>query len=99
MRSICHDWSDAKTHEILTQIAKAMEPGYSRLLINDWILPDQNAPLLPCLVDLQMMVIAGGGMERTESQWKALIEGVEGLEIEKFWNIEEAVEGLIECIK
>lgn len=49
-------------------------------------------------MDLQM--IAFGGMERTERQWRSLLEG-EGLRIERFVRPEEGVqvpECLIVCV-
>ena len=99
MHFICHDWSDQRTHDILSNIAEAMTPEYSRLLINDHILPDVGAAVIPSLLDVNMMILLSG-MERTESQWKALIGGVHGLEIRKFWKIDgDDVEGLVECVR
>ena len=49
-------------------------------------------------MDLQM--IAFGGMERTERQWRQLLEG-EGLRIERFVRPDEGAqipECLIECV-
>lgn len=74
-----------------------MEPGYSRILINDWVLPDTGAPLLPALLDIQMMAVLSG-MERTESQWKELLDSV-GLKIVKIWSSGKEVEGLIEAVR
>jgi len=37
------------------------------------------------------------GMERTEIQWRELLESV-GLEIVKFWTINKETEGLIEAV-
>ena len=54
-RSIMHDWPDQKCKEILKSTVSAMKPGYSRLLINEWILPDSNAALYPSLLDINMM--------------------------------------------
>jgi len=67
LRSIPHDHSDAKCREILQNIIKAMKPGYSKLLIFEWILPDMGSPLYPALLDLNMLALLSG-MERTETQ-------------------------------
>jgi len=96
-RSICHDWPDSKCRELLSNTVAAMEPGYSRMLINDWVLPDTGSPLMPALLDINMIACLSG-MERTESQWKELLESV-GLEILKFWASGKEVEGLIEAIR
>ena len=74
-----------------------MEPGYSKMLINDWVLPDTGSPLVPALLDIQMLVVLSG-MERTETQWKHLLASV-GLEIVKFHTIGKEVEGLIEAVR
>jgi len=95
MRSICHDWSDERAAALLKNTVEAIEPGYSRLLINDWVVPDTGSPLLPALLDLQMMAMLSG-IERTETQWKGLL-GEVGLEIVNFWSVGVEVEGLIEC--
>lgn len=74
-----------------------MLPGYSKLLIFEWVLPDIGTPLYPALLDINMLALLSG-MERTTSQWKALLDSV-GLEIVKFWTIDNETEGLIEAVK
>ena len=74
-----------------------MEPGYSKILVNDWVLPDSGSPLLPALLDIQMLAIFSG-MERTQPQWKELLGSV-GLEIVKFHTIGKETEGLIEAVR
>ncbi|TVY82569.1 hypothetical protein LSUE1_G002071, partial [Lachnellula suecica] len=44
-----------------------MTPGYSRLLVFEWVLPDTGAPLYPALLDINMMALLAG-MERSEMQ-------------------------------
>ncbi|KAL9055588.1 MAG: hypothetical protein Q9162_003485 [Coniocarpon cinnabarinum] len=60
LRSILHDWADSKCLEILKRIGEAMEPGYSKLLLNEFILPAENVPLYPALLDINMMAILNG---------------------------------------
>lgn len=70
----------------------------SKLVISDFLLPLTDAAPFETLMDLQM--IAFGGMERTERQWRSLLEG-EGLRIESFVRPEEAAqvpECLIVCV-
>lgn len=74
-----------------------MEPGYSKILINDWVLPDTGSPLLPALMDIQMIIVLSG-IERTQRQWKDLLESV-GLEVVKFHSLGKEVEGLIEAVR
>ena len=74
-RHIFHDWPDAACRQILLNTLPAMAAaGHSRLVIVDNVLPDMGAGVLPAMRDIAMMVL--GGCERTESQWRALLEGV-----------------------
>lgn len=74
-----------------------MAPGYSKLILGEFILPNTDAPFLASGFDWQMMVLHSG-MERSERQWRELIEGV-GLEIVDFWQGKEGGEGIIEVVK
>lgn len=84
MRSILHDWDDDNVGKILRNIIPAMKKGYSRLLINEWVIPDVGAALYPCLQDMNMMALFSG-MERTESHFKGLLEAA-GLQLLKVWG-------------
>ena len=46
MHMILHDWSDKYSRTILERLRDSMKTGYSRILINDAILPDQTCPLM-----------------------------------------------------
>lgn len=78
-----------------------MKPGHSKLLIFEFILPDLNAAMWPALLDIQMMASLSG-MERTESQWKELLDSV-GLEVVKFWKSSSKgsmeQQGLVEAVR
>jgi phosphoribulokinase len=39
---IIHDWPDSDCIKIMEKIRDAMTPGYSRLLLNDAVLPDMK---------------------------------------------------------
>ena len=70
-----------------------MEKEYSRLLINEFVLPDVGCDLHPALLDIMMMTLACG-IERTEGQWRGLLDSV-GLEIVNIWS-SPGVESVIE---
>ena len=74
-----------------------MELGYSKILINEWVLPDTDCSLRPALLDIHMLAVPIG-MERTQTQWKELLESV-GLEVVKFHSGGKEVEGLIEAVR
>jgi hypothetical protein len=95
LRYIFHDWPDHSCIEILKHIAAAMTPGYSKLLIFEWILPAQGVPLYPALLDINMMAVLNG-MERTDEQWRTLLSKA-GLKIISFHKSREDAEGLIEA--
>lgn len=77
LRHIFHDWPDSASLAILRQIVAAMLPT-SRIVIADMVLPDTGASLLGSLLDVGMMTVAG--MERTERQWRKLLNTV-GLQV------------------
>ncbi len=66
----------------------------SRILITDTVVPELEAPRHVALQDINMMSFAG--MERTQSQWKDLLEGV-GLQVRKFWTNEGNLQNVIEA--
>ena len=95
LRSIFHDWPDEACRTILRGLKPAMRPGYSKLIINDWVIPEQRAPLYPSLLDINMLALFSS-MERTASQFQALLES-EGFEIVQVHAIPET-EGCIEAV-
>lgn len=94
---IFHDWSDHHCHQILTQIAAAMKPGYSKLILGEFILPNTETPLLAAGFDLQMMALHSS-MERSERQWRALLEGA-GLTVAKISSPLGMGEGIVEAVR
>ncbi|RYP75811.1 hypothetical protein DL770_007328 [Monosporascus sp. CRB-9-2] len=92
---IMHDWSDDVCLKILAHTTAAMTKGYSKLLLNEFILPDQGCPLFLSGFDLQMMTMHAA-QERTKSQWEALLSKA-GLKVNKFWVPENGGEGIVEA--
>ncbi|KAI1181015.1 S-adenosyl-L-methionine-dependent methyltransferase [Nemania sp. FL0916] len=95
-RSIFHDWPDAECVKILKNTAAAMKPGYSKLLMSEFVLPSNNTPLYPALLDINMMAVLNG-MERTEAQFTELLDAA-GLKVVKFWSVGAETEGLVEAM-
>lgn len=90
-----HDWSDDNCRIILNHTIAAMERGYSKILIEDYIVPDQNAGVKETLIDMVVMVWCPG-IERTRQQWTDLLQSV-GLTIGNFWLRDEHNKGIIEA--
>lgn len=96
LHSILHDWPDDRCVEIVGRIRDAMAPGYSRLIVNEHVIPAAGANWEATSVDIYMMGLFGA-RERTEEDWRALLEGRCGLRIRGIWNPGNGVEGVIEC--
>lgn len=89
-----HNWSDAKSTQILLRIVEAMDPEYSTLLIDDYVLPDTGAELRAAEMDI-LMWLHTAGLERTVSQWESLFRTV-GLELVKIWHSVRGNESVLE---
>ena len=88
MSHILHDWSVDQCTAILKNCHNAMKPD-SKLLIVEMIVPTGNQPSIAKLLDLEMLVTTGG-KERTESEYKMLLES-SGFQLTKIVSIEESV--------
>lgn len=95
MHSVLHDWADADCRRILSNLAQAMKPGYSKILINENVIPSTNAYWETTSLDIIMMADFAS-QERTEKQWRELTASV-GLKIVNIWTRRRGVESLIEC--
>lgn len=90
-----HDWSDEPATQILQMLKDAFEPGYSKLLIYDHVVPDKSAHPHATCYDLTMMALVAG-LERTESQWRALLTSV-GYKVIKIWTSPLAAQSIVEA--
>lgn len=91
-----HDWSDDKCRQILIHLANAMTKSYSKLLIEEFILPDQGCPLLSAVWDIEMMAILSS-MERTRDHWRELLSSA-GYEIKDFRLPPGDGQGIVEAM-
>ena len=71
MKTVIHDWSDELSVKILTNCQKAMKPD-SKLLLIEMVIPEERKPHASFFMDLNMMVLTHGGMERTEAEYREL---------------------------
>ena len=93
---ILHNWADEEAKKILVNTACAMLKELSRLFINEIVLPDIGCPVFPAVMDLHMMSVHTG-VERTESQWRELLDSA-GLTVRKVWPAPGAGEAIIEAV-
>lgn len=61
-----------------------MTPGYSKLFLNESVIPDENCPALFAAHDMNMMAILAG-IKRSRSQWIDLLHSV-GFEDVSVWT-------------
>lgn len=75
MKWILHDWEDREAARILEACRRAMAAS-AELIVIERVLPERLGAkdLEVAMADLQMMVM-NGGVERTESQFRALLDG------------------------
>jgi SAM-dependent methyltransferase len=71
LRHVLHDWDDERSARILANARRALTEGGSLLVVEKVITPG-NEPGFVKLLDLNMMAI--GGKERTEAQYRRLLE-------------------------
>ena len=94
-RGIFHDWPDKACRDILRNTVAGMKRGYSKILIDEMVLPNVGVPRKGALMDLSMMALETGA-ERTSQQWHDLLGSV-GLRIDKIWPSKAGPESLIEA--
>lgn len=92
MHAVLHGYKDAQAREILKNQRPGMLVGYSKLLINDTVIPDRGARWLSTAV----MVASCSACQRTEESWRALLKSA-GFKIVKIWTREPGIESLIEA--
>lgn len=71
MKNIIHDWSDDDAVTILRNIRTAMAPG-GRLVLLEMVLPERANAFIGLMLDLEMLVTAGG-RERTRGEYANLL--------------------------
>jgi hypothetical protein len=95
LHCILHDWPDDRALLLLGHTANAMKKGYSKLLINDIVMPRTGASLTQTVMDMQVMAL-GSAYERTEPMWTSLLQAA-GLKIVKIWPDGRGYESVVEA--
>jgi hypothetical protein len=73
MMQIIHDWRDEESDKILKAVRRAAPP-HAKLLLVEWLMPEDGTPSWTLFMDL-IMLMTLGGKERTEQQFKDLLAG------------------------
>jgi hypothetical protein len=72
LSGILHDWDDDRATKILRVVRESARPG-ARLFVIDSVIAPGNEPQGAKWLDLLMLVLSAG-RERTEPEWRALLE-------------------------
>ncbi|KAF2458074.1 S-adenosyl-L-methionine-dependent methyltransferase [Lineolata rhizophorae] len=98
LHSILHGCSDEQCKVVLSHLRDAMEPGYSRLLVDELVVPEMAASWKVTSMDLYVMALSSNG-ERTEAQYRQLLETA-GLEVTGiFESVDPDGERVIEAMR
>ena len=95
MHSILHDYDDQQCQVILNNLKPAMIKGYSKLLVNDMVIPDTGADVLQTSMDILLMMCMGGG-ERSAQRFERLLKSA-GYKIIKIHTSAAVPESVIEA--
>ncbi|ORV50798.1 hydroxyneurosporene methyltransferase [Mycolicibacter engbaekii] len=71
LKTVIHDWDDDRSRAILRNVRSAIAPG-GKLLLFEMVLPEGAPAHLGLLLDLEMLVTAGG-QERTRREYGELL--------------------------
>jgi hypothetical protein len=71
MKSIIHDWDDARSAAILKNCARAMCGTGGKVLLIEFVIDPGNEQSLAKWIDMEMLAMAGG-RERSEAEFAAM---------------------------
>jgi len=71
MKSVIHDWDDARSITILKNCARAMRNPDGKVLLIELMITPDNKPDMAKWLDIEMLAMAGG-RERTEAEFAEL---------------------------
>ncbi len=72
-KNVIHDWDDEHSVRILQNIRRVM-PANGKLLLVEMVVPSGNGAFFGKFLDVEMLLGATGGRERTEAGWRSLLE-------------------------
>ena len=89
------DWSDGECSHILQQLVPAMTQNYSKVLLNEFILPNRGAHWALTCLDWELMANLSA-RQRTEAELRNLVESA-GLKVVGIFKHPQSVDSLIEA--
>ncbi|MGC5012626.1 methyltransferase [Streptosporangium sp. DT93] len=73
LSSVIHNWSDEDAVRILSNVREAVSDD-GRVLLVEFVVPDDDRPHISKDIDMRMLALFGEGMERSTSEYAALLE-------------------------
>ena len=83
--SVVHNWSDDDSTRILANVASAMTDA-SRALVVEQVLDPSAPPLFERHADFLMLLLTGGGRERSDADFRRLFAAA-GLAVTRTWRL------------
>ncbi|GAA4194343.1 hypothetical protein GCM10022252_38670 [Streptosporangium oxazolinicum] len=81
LSSVIHNWSDEDSVRILRNVREVI-PDDGRVLIVEFVVPDDDRPHISKDVDMRMLALFGEGMERSTSEYAELL-GKSGFQLNR----------------
>ena len=72
LKTVLHDWDDARCHKILVNTRRAMSPGH-RLVLAEALVEERESLAPSLLSDVHMMTVCDGGKERSRVAFESLL--------------------------
>lgn len=88
-----HNFSDDLAVQILKVTTEAMTPGYSKVLIDEYVLADRHPHPQVVVLDIQVTMFASSA-ERSEEHWRRIVERA-GLRLVKIWQSPDALSDVV----
>lgn len=82
--------------QILSALCPALRRGYSKIVVNDFVVPDAGAHWSQTSLDWELMASLGA-RHRTVAEHVALYEGV-GLRVAGVWRAPGGLDSVIELV-
>lgn len=97
LRTVLHDWNDENAIKILKRLAEAVAED-SVVVLDEIVVPPKGASEKQVLYDVVMMATVGSG-ERSEEQWRSLLEAA-GLRLREVAIYDDEMNtGLVVAVK
>jgi hypothetical protein len=89
LKHIIHDWDDERCRVILKRIVEQLPAG-GRVLVCEMVVSDQPVAEMAKFLDIEMLLLTDGGLERTEAEFRDLFASA-GLRLARIVRTQQAI--------